>query len=116
MVPQARTTGSGLADDSCPVSDDIIGRLYRASERNVLEIVDQLSPPERGNLALFCYSRSHLREIGLKISATCDLPTLVDAAGQLGNVLFAQSRNRSSAEEEPSPSGRRKISLASLAS
>jgi hypothetical protein len=62
-------------------------------------------------LALFCYGRSHLYEIGLAIAASCDECDLVQSGGRVGAHLFARSR------EAPEPvashyAARRKITLA----
>jgi hypothetical protein len=61
-------------------------------------------------LALFCYGRAHLRELGLAVAACCDQQSLVQVAGRLGHVLHAQSRQRP--EPVKFTGGRAKISLA----
>ncbi len=94
--------------------DELIGRLYASHQHGVAPIVAELSAAERANLALFCYQRAHLREIGLAIAATCDQWSLVNAAGRAGDVLFANSRTQPIAERTL-PLGRRRITLASLA-
>jgi hypothetical protein len=101
-----------LADDVCPISDDLLGELYRANDLLVPGFVSTLSPDVRAFLALFCYRRSHLHSMGLGIAATCDKDNLEWAGGSVGAFLFASSR-----ELPPniglSPRGnRRKITLA----
>ena len=101
-----------LADDVCPISDDLLGELYRANDLFVPGFVSTLAPDVRALLALFCYRRSHLHSMGLGIAASCDKDNLVRAGGSVGAFLFASSR-----EVPPqavlSPRGnRRKITLA----
>ena len=103
-------------NDNFRVSDDLVGRLYRASESAVVEIAAALAPNERASLAAFCYARAHLHAIGLTIAGTCDLATLIQKFGTaVGQVLFDQSRARAAAAE-PAQVARRpnKISLASF--
>src|SRR5205807_4946872 len=99
-------------DDGCPVSDELIGRLYRSSQHGINELVSGLSIDRRGSLAAFCYGRAHLRDIGLAIAATCDLETLVGVGGRAGNFLFEQSREIRNEEKPRSGSKQSKISLA----
>ena len=88
-----------LALNDCPVSEELIGQLYRSSQDGIHELVSGLSANRRGSLAAFCYGRAHLRDIGLAIAATCDLETLVAVGGRAGNFLFDQSRELSTVEK-----------------
>jgi hypothetical protein len=102
---------SELADDVCPISDDLLGELHRANDLFIPGFVSTLPPDIRALLALFCYRRSHLHSMGLGIAASCDKDNLVWAGGSVGAFLFASSR-----ELPPhialSPRGnRRKITL-----
>lgn len=104
-------------DDSF-ISDELVGRLYRADEKAIGAVAKELSSPQRASLAVFCYGRSHLHGIGLSIAATCDLTTLTQALGTaVGQVIFNQSRQRAVAVDCP-PAGRRhnKITLATIPS
>src|SRR5215471_8366191 len=94
--------------------DAVLARLLRANEQEVPEIVSQLSPRERAELAKFCYSRAHLHEIGLAIAATCDLHALmqVSSSTAAGNVLFAQSRERTKPMQRTTSGPRSRITLA----
>jgi len=98
--------------------DDVLARLLRANEQEVPAIVSELSPRERAVLAKFCYSRSHLHEIGLAIAATCDLHALIEVSSSTaaGNVLFAQSRERPKAMQRATSGPRGRITLAKSAS
>jgi hypothetical protein len=102
--------------EGCPVPDELIGRLYISPIQEIDTIVSQLQPGPRGSLAAFCYSRAHLRDIGLAIAATCDLETLIDAGGRAGTNLFELSRERPAEPKQPYSWMRRShISLASTA-
>jgi hypothetical protein len=85
-----------VRDDDVYISEDLIGRLLRATEDSVLELVATLQTDQRANLAMHCYRRSHLRPTGLTIASTCDLISLVRVCGTVcGKAIFAQSRKRS---------------------
>jgi hypothetical protein len=87
-------------DEDICISEEVIGRLHHASEESILDLVSTLRASERANLAMHCYRKSHLRQIGLTIATTCDLKSLVQELGSvLGAAIFAQSRKPS---EEPS--------------
>jgi hypothetical protein len=85
-----------LEDDDIFISDELIGRLYGATENTVLELVAAFQADRRASLAVHCYRKSHLRQTGLTIASTCDLSALVHVCGPLrGQAIFAQSRTRS---------------------
>ena len=107
--PLARPAPNGTT-----VSDELIGRLYGSRQHELAQMVADLPSEQRANLALFCYRRAHLREIGLAVAATCDQWSLVNVAGKAGDVLYAHSRTQPEVVEPVLPYGRRKITLASL--
>src|SRR5260370_5177650 len=100
-------------DDVCPVGDELLGELYRASKLGLPILVATVPPTVRAMLALFCYHRSHLHSMGLAIAASCEEDDLVRLGGRVGASFFAQSR-----EAPPPPPlashnpNRRKITLA----
>jgi hypothetical protein len=112
----AQTPATPQFEDDMAVPDELIGRLHRATEITLIDLLDKFSPSERANLAMFCYRKAHLRRTGLAIAATCDLPDLVRQWGAvLGHAIFAQSRE---GNREPDPvrvSHRQKITLAAAA-
>jgi hypothetical protein len=88
-----------VRDDDVYISEDLIGRLLRATKDSVLELVATFQTDQRAILAMHCYRKSHLRRTGLTIASTCDLSSLVLVCGPIrGEAIFAQSRKRS---EEP---------------
>jgi hypothetical protein len=101
-----------FADELCPISDDLLGELYRANDPLVPGFVSTLPPDVRASLALFCYRRSHLHSMGLGIAASCDKDNLVRAGGSVGAFLFASSRELPSHIALSPRGNRRKITLA----
>jgi hypothetical protein len=101
------------ADEGCPVHEELLGELYSASKLGLPLLVATVPPDTRAMLALFCYRRSHLHELGLAIAASCDEDGLVRWGARLGEVLFARSRGAPQslpiASKDPH---RRKITLA----
>ena len=93
--------------DFCPVRDELLGEMYRASESGLPRLVETVSPETRARLALFCYRRSHLHSLAVAIAASCSERDLVDAGGRVGSTLYALSR-AGSAKSTPSLSGGRK--------
>ena len=100
--------------DPCPVTDDLLGELYRANKHGLPELIATVSPDVRAALAIYCYRRGHLKSIGLAIASTCNLYDLETVGGTAGAALYARSR-----EAAPPPPvasqyvARQKITLAS---
>lgn len=95
------------------VPEELIGRLHRATDTTILDLMAKFTEQERANLAMFCYHKAHLRRIGLAIAATCDLPALVQQWGTvLGHAIFAQSREGAADPEPVRASHRPKVTLA----
>jgi hypothetical protein len=99
-----------LQDDDIHISEELIGRLHRATENTVLELAAAFQANRRASLAMHCYRRSHLRQTSLTIASTCDLSALVHVCGPLrGQAIFDQSRVR---PNKPRGRGRLRPSLA----
>lgn len=109
MLPERRM----FEDEVCPVSDTVLGEMYRASSHGLNELIATVPPTVRGMLAMYCYRRAHLASVGLAIAATCEEDDLLRHGGNAGAVLFAKSREAPEAPRlAPSQAGRRKITLA----
>ena len=93
--------------DFCPVQDELLGEMYRASESGLPRLVESVSPDARAKLALFCYRRSHLHSLAVAIAGSCNERDLIENGGRVGSTLYALSRE-SSAKASPSLSGGRK--------
>jgi hypothetical protein len=99
-------------NDFCPVRDELLGEMYRASEHGLPKLVESVSPDVRAMLALFCYRRSHLHQLALAIAASCTERKLIEVGGRVGSTLYALSREpaaRTSAAT--SSNGRKPITL-----
>ena len=79
MLPEHRVL---LEDEPCPVADQMLGEMYRASAHGLNELIATVSPTARALLAVYCYRRAHLASIGLAIAATCEKDELTSARGQ----------------------------------
>jgi hypothetical protein len=79
-------------NDFCPVRDELLGEMYRASEHGLPKLVESVSPEVRAMLALFCYRRSHLHQLALAIASSCTERELVETGGRVGSTLYALSR------------------------
>jgi hypothetical protein len=96
--------------DFCPVRDELLGEMYRASEHGLPRLVESVSSDARAMLALFCYRRSHLHSLAISIAASCSERELIQAGGRVGSTLYALSREPA-AHVAPSSSGRKPITL-----
>ncbi|MGA2054969.1 MAG: hypothetical protein ABSG88_06645 [Bradyrhizobium sp.] len=95
-------------NDFCPVRDDLLGEMYRASEHGLPQLVESVSPDVRAMLALFCYRRSHLYSLALTIAASCSEHELIQVGGRVGSTLFALSREPATRSTASSSYGNRK--------
>ncbi len=109
MLPEHRVR---LEDEPCPVSDQMLGELYRASAHGLSELITTVPPSARALLAVYCYRRAHLASIGLAIAATCDKDDLTWLGGNAGAALFERSREAPQSYPDVRANGRRKITLA----
>ena len=95
-------------NDFCPIRDELLGEMYRASEHGLPQLVGSVSPDVRAMLALFCYRRSHLYSLALTIAASCSEQELVQVGGRVGSTLFALSREPAARSTASSSYGNRK--------
>ena len=98
-------------DEACPVRDELLGEMYRASEGGLQSLVESVSSDVRAKLALFCYHRSHLHSLAVAIAASCSLRELVEAGGRVGSTLYAQSRENGMTSTSSLVGGRKPITL-----
>ena len=96
--------------ERCPVRDELLGEMYRASEHGLTRLVESVASDVRAQLALFCYRRSHLHSLALSIAASCSERELVQIGGRVGASLYAQSREPVE-RARPAASGRKPITL-----
>ena len=110
MTPELRVPPE---DERCPIGDQLLGEIYRASAHGLNQLIATISPGTRALLALYCFRRAHLASIGLAIAATCEEDDLTSLGGNNGVALFERSREApQSISTESRADGRRKITLA----
>src|SRR6202158_4151914 len=95
-------------NDFCPVRDECLGEMYRASENGLPQLVASVSSEVRAMLALFCYRRSHLYSLALSIAASCSERELVHLGGRVGSTLYTLSREPATRAAPSSSYGHRK--------
>jgi hypothetical protein len=98
-------------NDFCPVRDELLGEMYRASEHGLPVLVESVAPEVRAMLALFCYRRSHLHQLALAIATSCTERQLIEIGGRVGSTLYALSREPAHAQVSVSSHGRTPITL-----
>ena len=79
-------------EDGCPVPVETLGRLYRADVETLPDLVADIPQRTRALLAVFLYGRMHTRELGVRVASMCEAALLMQIAGTLGEVIYAQSR------------------------
>jgi hypothetical protein len=109
MLPEQRLL---LEDEPCPVADQMLGEMYRASAHGLNELIATVSPAARALLAVYCYRRAHLASIGLAVAATCEKDDLTWSGGNAGAILFERSREAPNCPSATTYAGRQKITLA----
>jgi hypothetical protein len=95
-------------NDFCPIRDELLGEMYRASEHGLPQLVASVSPAVRAMLALFCYRKSHLYSLALAIAGSCSEHELVQAGGRVGSTLFTLSRGPAARNTTAASYGNRK--------
>jgi hypothetical protein len=110
MLPESHVL---LENEPCPVTDQMLGELYRASPHGLNELIATVPPTARALLAVYCYRRAHLAAIGLVIAAGCEKDDLTSLGGNAGATLFERSREAPKLFSiDANSGGRRKITLA----
>ncbi len=101
------SSSDAFENDICPIKDDLLGAMYRASEHGLPQLIASVAPDVRAMLALFCYRRSHLHALALAVASSCTERDLIVLGGRVGSTLFALSRNARQPHIR-SPHGQRK--------
>ena len=100
---------------TCPIPIELLALLLRSGDARVEEIVAGHPEAQRAALAAFCFQRSHMRRLGLVVATQCSREILWKTAGFVGEVLFDQSRDRASFDNDVPASTRRRVTLARVA-
>ncbi len=76
-----------------PVSEQEVLQQILSGPSDAVAIGEGLPEMQRARIAQFCYNRVHMRELGLRLAASCSLMSLKAAFGRGGEVVFKQSRD-----------------------
>jgi hypothetical protein len=87
-------------EETCPVPDSFLAKLYRSTAVEARDLCLPLAEPLRARLALFCSARVHLRDLARTIAATCALSTLTREGRESGRVLWEEAMRRPSDSPE----------------
>lgn len=79
-------------EEDCPVSESVLGDLYRQSPHGLKQLVATIPPFTRALLAMYCRSHAHLHSVGLTIASTCEKEDLINAGGDTGAALYELAR------------------------
>lgn len=79
-------------EETCPVSQGLLGDIYRTHPQGLRELVKTIPPFTRALLAIYCRGHAHLHSIGLTIASTCEKDDLINAGGDQGAALYEQAR------------------------
>lgn len=93
--------------EDCPVPEDLLKRLLDATLNAISDVGAQLTEPQRAALAVYCYRRSHLRQLGLSLAALCNRAALMMEAGHAGELIHmqAQANTNSDVDADRRPRG-----------
>lgn len=100
---------------ACPAPVEFLAKLLRCTEQEVAKQVQQLPGRQRAALAGFCYSRSHLRSLGIMIAAQCDVVALRLMTGAASEALIEQISRPEAFDQHERKATRGTISLARFA-
>jgi hypothetical protein len=92
-----------LAEELCPVTESLFGRLYRSSPEGVTALVKSVPGDTRAMLAVYCYRRAHLQTLGLAIAETCSEDDLQRFGGRMGVELLARAQAAKPAVDDRQP-------------
>jgi hypothetical protein len=99
-------------EENLPIPDELFVDVVSLDQAGLFALIAKMAPERRALLAMYCYRRSHISEIGLAIAATCDEDDLTFTCGRAGADLFSKSRERPQpAVSAAHPNYRRKITL-----
>ncbi|MDV2982754.1 UNVERIFIED_CONTAM: hypothetical protein Q9R58_00410 [Methylobacteriaceae bacterium AG10] len=107
-MTQAHPTTGATVDPECPVSLELLGEVYRADEYDLPYILETIPALTRAKLAAYLYGKSHMHQLGLKVARACERDDLIRAVGEIGSVIYGQSRLKPApaAPEAEVPAGR----------
>ena len=98
--------------DRAAIIETMFAQICKSSPEEARKLSLLLTGPERADMALFCYARTHLREQGRAIAAACDPANLLNAGGAAGVALLQQAGAAGDTWGAVARPERRRVSLA----
>ena len=93
MVVSAEKLVEQAIEEQLPLSEAEVLQQILSGPKDAVAIGEGLPVLQRARVAQFCYNRVHMREMGLRLAASCDLLSLKAAFGRAGDVVYQQSRD-----------------------
>jgi hypothetical protein len=75
-----------------PVSESVLGRLFRASPEGLAVLIKTVPPQSRAALAVYCLQSDRLSSLGLAIAASCERRELLCQGGSAVLELIQELR------------------------
>lgn len=92
--------------------ETLFAQICRATPDEARDLAMLLTAPERADLALVCYGRTHTREQGRAIASACTRAALFKAGGEAGLALFDHAADEPDAWGSAARFARKRVSLA----
>jgi hypothetical protein len=81
-----------LPAELCSITDESLRQLSRSPPQRTAEFIETIPIETRSPLALYCYSQSSLRSLGVAIAATCSQDDLWWSGGKIGMELASKAK------------------------
>ncbi|KAB0682766.1 hypothetical protein [Aureimonas leprariae] len=95
-----RRPAAAATTPSCPVPLELLALLLRSDAGRLRAMIDELPETPRAALALYCFSRYHLRRLGLSVALRCPERSLEAVGGSDGRQVLALARDASWSDDE----------------
>jgi hypothetical protein len=94
-------------EPSCPVPLHLLALLLRSDEAMLNAAVDALPETQRSALALYCFSRYHMRRIGFAVALRCSERSLEGLGGATGRQVLERARIAAGIEHDAAKAERK---------
>ena len=88
----SRVLAEMLNEAACPLPEEQLAPYSANGAVDTFAIANTLPEERRAELARFCYNKTHLLELSLRIAATCEYAALDKVFGRIAPQVFEQSR------------------------
>lgn len=91
IMPASKVASPLIIDDTIDIQS--LFELNSAPPKDAVKVASTLSGYQRAKIAQFCYARNHMRQMGLHIASTCEMPELQRVFGAGAETIYKQSRD-----------------------